>query len=295
MNIKFSGAVIGAVLLMGAAATCNGSASNDDATLLGLTALALQPVVQGSPEARSAAAAAINVANGTAQAGSTPANFALNAIEPKQLLAIARNRLIARQLSVRPQSIPTAMTCADGTCDFNGDEVVNGTFNCAGGGTATANGVTLHRTNAFPNLDITVDGSYTFNACKQLGMDYGSLPVVGYRNFTLSGDLTLDYAASGTISGDATTVHGVVTAQGSLQSDGLTVDGANHAFDITVASQDTSHGDYSQAQSADPRIIFTLNGNVSISGTVDGESVVIKTPYSGVVVCRTSGTSIICQ
>jgi hypothetical protein len=295
MNFKLTAAALGAALLVSAVVSCNEDPSNNDATLLGLTALALQPVIQGSPEARTAAAAAMNAANAAAQGASAPANFALNSMNPKQMLAVARNRIIARQLSGRPQAMPTALSCADGLCDFTGDELVTGDFLCPAGGTAMANGVTMRRSSVFPNIDIRNNGNFTFNACGQLGMDYGRLPAVGIRTFTLSGDLTLNHVTTATISGDATTVNGVSNTQGALQSSALIVDGASYAMDLTIVSQDNSFGDYSQAQSADPRITFVVSGNVDINGTVNGETVVVKTPYSGTVVCRTGNGTLVCQ
>lgn len=296
MNFKLTAAALGAALLVSTVASCKDDSSNSDATLLGLTALALQPVIQGSPEARSAAAAALTAANAAAQAGSVQANFALNTMNPKQMLAVARNRIIARQLSGRPQAMPTALSCADGQCDFTGDEVVSGTFNCmGGGGTASANGVTMRRAFVLPNVDLRTSGSFTFTACQQLGVDYGRLPSAGYRKFTLDGELTADYRSTGTVSGDATTLIANLNSQGALQTSGLTVDGANHVFNLTIVSQENSSADYSQVQSADPRITITLNGNVDISGSVNGETILVKTPYSGTVVCRSANGGFNCE
>lgn len=296
MNFKLTATALGAALLVSAVVSCNDDSSNNDSALLGLTALALQPVLQGSPEARTVAAAAMNAANAAAQAGSAQGNFALNSMDPKQMLAIARNRIIARHLTGRPQAMPTALTCADGQCDFNGDEVVTGTLNCmGGGGTVTANGATMRRAIVLPTLDFRTNGSFTYAACQQVGVDYGLLPAAGYGKFTLNGDITANHTSTGSITGDAVTLNTSVNSQGTLQSSGLTVNGSTYAFDLTIASQENSFGDYSQVQSADPRITFTLNGNVNISGTVNGETILVKAPYSGTIVCRTGNGQFVCQ
>ncbi len=296
MNFKLTATALGAALLVSAVASCSDDSSNSDSTLLGLTALALQPVIQGSPEARTAAAAAMNAANAAAQAGAVQGNFALNNMNPKQMLAFARNRIIARQLGARPQVMPTAMNCADGQCDFTSDEVVTGTFNCmGGGGTATANGVIMRRASAFPNFDVRNNGSFTFAACQQFGPDYGRLPTIGYRNFTLTGDLTMNTIIGGTISGEGNLLYGNLNTQGRLQASQLTVDGEQYAFDITIVSQDNSVSDYSLFTGPNARLTVTLNGAVDISGTVNGESVLVKTPYSGTVVCRAAGGAFTCE
>ncbi len=287
-------AVLATLLATFAGSACKSDDSDDSATLLGLTALALAPKFVGSEQARNTAGGAAASASAATTAASSGSFAFLQTIQQERMLAFHRNAARHASAMLAPRALPTAISCADGACNLGQQETLTGTQACALGGNVTANNVLHTRTGSFAagaiDLTVATKGPWTFNACVARGLDYGKLPTVSQTDYTLSGTLNMDTSGVLKAQSSGSTGTGQSVNTGRFTSEALTVNGVTSAIDLTENTQ----YDYAVSVSGSTSTI-AYNGTINIAGTVGGEAVQIQTPINATITCTVSGMTISCN
>lgn len=284
MSVRLAAVATVAALALG----CSDGGDNNDAVLgLSLLALASGPQVVGSQQARSSATGGVMGANaGTgAVISGTGSSFAfLHTLSKERMIAAAKDAIRRRHLAGRPAAIPTAFSCQDGTCNKDTDEVIIGDGSCFFGGTVDANAVQFrfsgNYTSTSYDVTITQNGSYTLNSCGVSGLDYAQLPAFAVSLYTLSGDVTVAGTQSQDFSivtaGPTTTQDGTFTTNSTASSTNLVVNGTPSTFDLT----DTSTFSIFAESTVGGSSTFVYTGRINLSGTANGEQVIINVPLN---------------
>ena len=300
-TLKFSYVLGLATIIIGLlifAGSCEPKDDGDELTNLAL--LYALNNSSGSDEARTGASSAFGAATAASSgvAGSASGSgFSFNMLPGKHrdtMLAHLKQRFHEQNGFEMPRAFETAITCQDGNCNFGANETINGTANCAGGGTITYNGMSLNMTGTATsgtnyNLSMTLNGNVSFASCIATYIDIAQLPTLAYKSATInSGTLNMNGTTStqGSVSGSTTNFSS--NNNMAYTSSNLNIAGTSLSFDLTDKSN--VNGSITVSGST---ISMTVNGSYNIGGTVNSQAVTLSASLNTTLTCDT-GTGI-CQ